>query len=150
MGTLDGWVSTCELPGILCFETDEICEWSAYKITTIKYFKVLERQCRWLCINGIANQADRFIVDLSCKGLNAVWRWSIGSRLGLNNYYATVTPARKSPSCKSEIFAKLSGTWLSRGSYGVFMAVMGSSWLLRGLRPFFFVAVTWMCDRGIS
>ena len=38
-------------------------------------------------------------------------------------------------------FAKLSGTWLYRGSYGVDMDVTGSSWPLRGLRLAIFVLV---------
>ena len=32
-------------------------------------------------------------------------------------------------------FAKLSGTWLSHGSYGSYMAVTRSTWLIQGLRP---------------
>ena len=36
--------------------------------------------------------------------------------------------------CKT-IFTKLSGTWLSRGSYRVYMTVTGFTWLLRVLHP---------------
>ena len=36
------------------------------------------------------------------------------------------------------IFTKVSEMWLSRGSYGVYVAVMKSMWLLRGLRPVLF------------
>ena len=42
---------------------------------------------------------------------------------------ALVWPTRKT------IFAKLNGTWIARGSYGVYVAVTGSMWLLRGLCP---------------
>ena len=51
--------------------------------------------------------------------------------------YAAFTPSRISPSCKSHVLIcmKLSGTWLSRGSYRVYLAVMGSTWQLQGLRP---------------
>ena len=36
---------------------------------------------------------------------------------------------------RKTIFAKLGGTWLSRDSYGVYVVVTGSTWLLRGLYP---------------
>ena len=47
------------------------------------------------------------------------------------------TSSRKSSSRKSHVrkLAKLSGTWLSRGSYGLYFVVTGSTWLSRGLRP---------------
>ena len=56
-----------------------------------------------------------------------------------------VTPSRKRTSRKSHvykaIFAKLSGTWLCRGSYGNYNAVRASFWLLRGLRPALFAEI---------
>ena len=42
-------------------------------------------------------------------------------------YTAVITP-----SCLA-IFAKWSGMWLSRGSYGIYMAIMGFTWLLWGV-----------------
>ena len=46
-----------------------------------------------------------------------------------------VTPSRKAfpYELHKEIFVKLNGTWLHHGRYGVYMAIMGSIWLLRGL-----------------
>ena len=57
------------------------------------------------------------------------------------NYYATVTPLRKSESRnepRKTIFTKLRGTWLSRCGYGVRLR---PKWLLRGLRGYYGVYV---------
>ena len=48
-----------------------------------------------------------------------------------------IMPCVKSPSGNT-IFAKCNGTWLSCGNYGVYVAVTGSTWLLRSLCPTLF------------
>ena len=56
----------------------------------------------------------------------------------ISYHYAAVTPSRNSPSHRSHVkhlFAKLSRTWLSRDSYGVYVAITGSTWKIRGVRP---------------
>ena len=67
---------------------------------------------------------------------------------------AAVTPSRKicpvRATCMRTIFAKLSGTWLSRGSYGVYVAVTRSMWPLRGLRPVLFAKIALRGSYGHS
>ena len=57
--------------------------------------------------------------------------------------------ARPVRACKT-IFAKWCGTFLSRGSYGVYAAVTGTSWLLRGLHASFcfFLRKLWVALTG--
>ena len=89
---------------------------------------------------------------------NLNWiRWGIGSQWSSRRrgVVGVVRPTLKT-SCKNHVpyidnkfKTNLSGRWVSRGNYGVYLAVMGSAWGLRDLRgsyglyvPLFYATLT--------